>query len=93
MATATNPASAGPEFHAVADLEKLNEGREIERVVARLHERYPTLSQADVRRAVTVAIHAFDGAKVRHFVPLLVERMARESLDHVRRTGQNGPPV
>jgi hypothetical protein len=61
-----------------------NERREIERVVVRLQDRYPALSSTVIRTAVSVALHAFDGAKVRKFVPLLVERLARERLEHVQ---------
>ena len=93
MATATDPAVAGPALHAVADLEILNEGREIERVVSRLLDRYPMLSLAEIERVVSVALHAFDGARVRHFVPLLVERLADESLESLLRDGGGWPSV
>jgi hypothetical protein len=61
-----------------------DERREIERVVTRLHDRYPELHIDVIRTAVNVALHAFDGAKVRTFVPLLVERLARQSLEHIQ---------
>ncbi len=76
--TAASRPATTPEF------ERLNEARELERVVTRLQDSYPTLAPEQVRTAVSVAVHAFDGAPVRHFVPLLVERMARESLTYVR---------
>ena len=65
-------------------LNVVDEGREIERVVARLQDRYPALSNAAVRAAVDGSVHAFDAAKVRTFVPLLVERLAKERLEHVQ---------
>jgi hypothetical protein len=78
------PAAASPRSASKTEFNLLNESRELERVVTRLRDQYPTLAPQQIRTAVNVAVHAFDGAKVRHFVPLLVERMARESLDYVR---------
>jgi hypothetical protein len=78
------PAAASPKSADKTEIELLDESRELERVVTRLRDQYPMLAVAQIRTAVTVAVHAFDGAKVRHFVPLLVERMAKQSLDHVR---------
>jgi hypothetical protein len=62
----------------------VDESREIERVVTRLKDRYPALSSAAIRAAVDGSVHAFEGAKVRKFVPLLVERLARVTLEHVQ---------
>ena len=84
MPSTIEPAAASPRTEDKTEPELLNESRELERLVTRLRDRYPTLAPDQIRTAVNVAVHAFDGAKVRHFVPLLVERMARESLDYVR---------
>jgi hypothetical protein len=84
MPSTIQPAAASPKPSDKTDFELLNESRELDRLVLRLQDQYSELSPEQVHTAVNVAVHAFDGAKVRHFVPLLVERMARESLDHVR---------
>jgi hypothetical protein len=79
--TITSPATSSKNpVHRPLDI--VDESREIERVMTRLHERYPTLDSTSIRTAVNVSVHAFDGATVRKFVPLLVERMARTSLEH-----------
>jgi hypothetical protein len=74
MATVTNKASAISEAH-------LDEPRELERVVTRLLERYPTAGETVVRDVVATSVHLFDHAKVRKFVPLLVEKLAKNTLD------------
>lgn len=84
MPSTMEPAAASPKPSDKTEFEHLNESRELDRLVARLQDRYPDLSADQVRTAVNVAVHAFDGAKVRHFVPLLVERVATESLDYAR---------
>lgn len=53
-------------------------------IADRLRERYPQASSDEIQRAVDSARHHFDTAKVRDFVPVLVEREAREFLDRSR---------
>lgn len=50
-------------------------------IADRLRERYPQASPDDIEQALDRARHHFDGAKVRDFVPVLVEREARAALD------------
>jgi hypothetical protein len=75
------PTSTNPVRRPLA---AVDESREIERVVTRLQDHYPMLSSAAIRAAVDGSVHAFDGAQVRKFVPLLVERLARQSLEQVQ---------
>ncbi len=60
---------------------RLDEPRELERVVTRLVEQYPAAGETVVRDIVTTTVHMFDDATVRKFVPLLVERLARAALN------------
>jgi hypothetical protein len=81
MATTTNPRSVTP---AVITGSHPDEPRELERVVARLVEQFPAAGERVVRDIVTTTVHTFDGAAVRKFVPLLVERLARMALNERR---------
>ena len=62
----------------------LDEPRELERIIARLLEQYPAAGERVVRDVVATSVHVFDGAPVRKFVPLLVERLARQALNQRR---------
>jgi hypothetical protein len=52
-------------------------------VADRLARKYPTLSSAVVSEVVRDLYSTFDGARVRDFVPLIVERRARTALDQL----------
>ncbi|MEN2742498.1 hypothetical protein ABCS02_32380 [Microbacterium sp. X-17] len=49
-------------------------------VVRRLHERFPQLPTERVSDAVMHAYYQFDGAPIRDYIPVLVERAARATL-------------
>ncbi len=49
----------------------------LEAIVARLVPAFPDLDEREVRDAVTTAHRGLDGARLRQFVPLLVERDAK----------------
>ena len=51
-------------------------------IVERLTERFPSLPHARIVNAVDDARSRFERAKVRDFVPVLVEREARARLEH-----------
>src|SRR5690242_10627046 len=53
-----------------------SESEAIARLVERLVARFPQVPALTVERIVSSVHQAFDGAKVRHFVPLLVEHDA-----------------
>lgn len=63
-----------------------DEATQIGEVIARIAANYPDCSTADIARVVQTLHAGFDGAKIREFIPLLVEREARDALTH-RRTG------
>jgi hypothetical protein len=63
-----------------------DEATQIGEVIARVAANYPDCSTADIARVVQTLHAGFDGAKIREFVPLLVEREARDALTH-HRTG------
>ncbi len=65
----------------------LDEPRELQRVVARLLEQYPAVSETVVRDAVATSVHLFNDAPVRKYVPLLVERLARQALNQRQSSG------
>jgi len=59
---------------------ELNEDDVIEEIIDRLSDKYPTLG----RELVTEVVHhhraALDSAKVRDFLPVLIERAAKDQL-------------
>ena len=71
--------SAGP---AVAgwSMATTDEARVLHQVSARLHSRFPQAEPDRLRRAVESAYHELDGARVRDFVEILVEREAADTL-------------
>lgn len=85
MATTTSSAAATPSAIPSARPDAhLDEPRELERVVTRLVEQYPTVGETVVRDVVATSVHMFDDASVRKFVPMLVERIARDALNRRR---------
>jgi hypothetical protein len=57
-----------------------DEQQAVEHVVARLLERFPSLTEDHVHAIVDEEHHRFDGRPVRSFVPVLVERAAKKRL-------------
>ncbi|MBW5481206.1 hypothetical protein GPJ59_04735 [Streptomyces bambusae] len=55
-------------------------------MVVRLVAAYPSVDAAAVEVTVKAAYDAFHHARVRAFVPILVERRSRRALDTARRT-------
>ncbi|QTE28152.1 three-helix bundle dimerization domain-containing protein [Pengzhenrongella sicca] len=58
----------------------IDEQQALAQVCDRLAERYPAVPPVDIRRAVDTAHRRLDGRPVRNYVPVLVERAARETL-------------
>jgi hypothetical protein len=56
------------------------ETRVLHQVSARLRSRFPQAEPDRLRRAVESAYHELDGARIRDFVEILVEREAADSL-------------
>jgi hypothetical protein len=54
----------------------------LDRVSERLHTRFPQAEPDRLRRAVESAYHGLDGARIRDYVEILVEREAAETLSH-----------
>jgi hypothetical protein len=52
----------------------------IVQVAQRLRERFPSVPQDQIEATVRVQYHRFDGSRIRDFVPIFVERNAREDL-------------
>jgi len=61
---------------------KTDEATQIAEVIARVVATYPDHSAADITQVVQTLHAGFDNAKIREFVPLLVEREARTVLAH-----------
>lgn len=55
----------------------------IEAVRQRLHARYPNTEAGVVDRAVTIAHASLRDARIRDFIPVLVEREARDKIEHL----------
>ena len=67
---------------------RTDEAVHIAEVIARISAYYPDISTADIERVVQTVHTGFDDAKVREFIPLLVERKVRAVLAH-RQTSLN----
>ncbi|MFZ4374373.1 MAG: three-helix bundle dimerization domain-containing protein [Mycobacterium sp.] len=63
-------------------MSQTHEAVQIDEVIARVAEIHPDISTADITRVVHTLHAGFAEAKVREFVPLLVERKARAVLAH-----------
>ena len=57
-----------------------DETRMLLQISARLRSRFPEAEPDRLRRAVETAFHELDGARIRDFVEILVEREAVSSL-------------
>jgi hypothetical protein len=57
-----------------------DETRVLDQVSARLHSRFPQAAPDRLRQAVESAYHELDGARIRDFVEILVERQAADTL-------------
>jgi hypothetical protein len=57
-----------------------NENTKINEVVDRLRTSYPTLPPDTIAEVVNDMRNAFNGSRIREFVPLFVERRARTAL-------------
>lgn len=66
--------------------QKISEQRILDEVIARLTDRYPTISETTVSAVVHDAYSRFDGRPLRDFVPLLVERNANSELQRLGAT-------
>ena len=62
---------------------ELSEQTVIDEVVARLSSRYPAISKETVESIVQDVYARFDGRPLRDYVPLLVERNAKNELEQL----------
>ena len=60
-----------------------SEVRALDEVRHRLEKRYPTTSPENVELAVAVAYESLRNARIREFIPVLVEREAKDRLAHL----------
>ena len=51
-------------------------------VIDRLRERFPDVHADEIRRVVHFIHTSFEGSRIRDFIPILVERLARDKLEH-----------
>ena len=85
LRVAAPPGRFGAEGTVVKDtLERTqaetDEARAITRVVGRLHEQFAGLDLAVIERTVHRHLAGFEGARIRDFVPILVERLVKQEL-------------
>jgi hypothetical protein len=76
-----------PVAHHVG-VERTEEDRLIGEVVDRLRKVFPDVPEPAVAEAVTSSRRRFDNARIRDFVPLFVERNAKENLAVLARNAQ-----
>lgn len=62
------------------DMKTPNEDEAVAEIVSRLSTRFPDAPRADVEAVVDSEHHAYDGRPVRAYVPVLVERGAKQKL-------------
>jgi hypothetical protein len=62
---------------------ELSEQTVIEKLVTRLTSCYPAISEATVSAVVREVHSRYDGRPLRDFVPLFVERNAKDALDRL----------
>lgn len=67
-----------------------HESRELNEVVERLCARFPDEQEERVRAVVTKAHEGFAGNPIRDFVPVFVERSARDELSGSNRAAPAG---
>ncbi len=67
------------------------ESRAISQLIERLAIRFPQLRAETVKQAVAMAQHKLEGARIRIFVPLLVEHDALAQLKEI--PSQADPPA
>ena len=58
-----------------------DEAQALEQVTARLQARLPNIDVTTIKAQVDAAYHEFDGAPIRDFVEILVERVALEKVE------------
>ncbi|MGO4456065.1 three-helix bundle dimerization domain-containing protein [Streptomyces sp. M-16] len=63
----------------------------VRNLAARLKASYPTVDAVTVEAAVRAAYDSFHRARVRAYIPILVERRSRRALDAARRAAPDGP--
>lgn len=61
-------------------MDKAEEDKAIADVTSRLRDRFPQIEPTTVDHVVSDFHHEYDGRPIRDFVPVLVEREAREHL-------------
>ncbi len=72
----------GPAFDA-ASMVELSEQQIMDQIAARLSDMYDRIPAQDVARLVHREHARFDGRPIRDFVPLFVERHAKEELARI----------
>jgi hypothetical protein len=60
-----------------------DELRAVEQVIDRLSAKFAHMPAQRVSEVVDSAYHEFDGAPIRAFVPIMVEKMSTDRLAHV----------
>jgi len=77
----------------MTDAEEAEEARAVVDVTERLRRRFPTVAEDVIYQVVADYHREFDTSPIRDFVPILVERQARDHLRRVprQRTGSPEP--
>jgi UDP-glucose 4-epimerase len=57
-----------------------DESKSIDTIIAALELRFPKLPRPEIEEVVGQRYHEFDGASVRDYIPVLVQRGARDQL-------------
>jgi UDP-glucose 4-epimerase len=57
-----------------------DETKSIDTVIAALESQFPSVGRPEIAKVVGQRYHEFDGAPVRDYIPVLVQRGAREQL-------------
>jgi len=61
------------------------EGRALSQVAERLQASFPDVDSTTINQVVEQFHHTYDGRPIREFIPIMVEREARDHLHHLPR--------
>jgi hypothetical protein len=75
--------TAGAAGHQNRRMDQLQEDQAIAKVVDRLADRFPALGRGRVEQVVAETRSLLDGNPIRDYVPVLVERTARDRLRRI----------
>jgi hypothetical protein len=72
-------------------MSKIEEDRAVAEVAARLRSRFPFVEPSSIDEVITDCHREYDGHPIRDFIPILVERQARDHLTAIPEQRRTSP--